>query len=66
MRFLPLDITDEESVNDILMQIDMSLQYGEDQEPREPKVLLLLFIHTVSHVISPMILTKWGEYLAEA
>lgn len=35
VKFLPLDQTDEDSVNDILLQIDTCLQYGEDQEPRE-------------------------------
>lgn len=35
VKFLPLDQSDEDSVNDILLQIDMCLQYGEDQEPRE-------------------------------
>ena len=38
MKFLPLDQTDEDAVNDILMQIDTCLQYGEDQEPREMRV----------------------------
>ena len=38
VRFLPLDISDEESINDILLQIDLAIQYGEDQEPREPHV----------------------------
>ena len=38
VRFLPLDVSDEESIDDILLQIDAALQYGEDQEPKEPKV----------------------------
>ena len=38
VRFLPLDISDEESINDVLLQIDTAIQYGEDQEPKEPKV----------------------------
>ena len=38
VKFLPLDQTDEDSVNDILLQIDTCLQYGEDQEPRELRV----------------------------
>lgn len=28
---------DEESVGDVLLQADMCLQYGEDEEPREPQ-----------------------------
>ncbi|KAL4223355.1 GPN-loop GTPase 3 [Mactra antiquata] len=35
VKFLPLDMSDEDSINDILLQIDTCLQYGEDQEPRE-------------------------------
>ena len=38
VQFLPLDITDEDSINDALLQIDSSIQYGEDFEPKEPKV----------------------------
>ena len=38
VRFLPLDVTDEESIDNILLQIDAALQYGKDQEPKEPKV----------------------------
>ncbi|KAG2500420.1 hypothetical protein HYH03_001989 [Edaphochlamys debaryana] len=34
VSFLPLDITDEDSIADILGQIDMAIQYGEDAEPR--------------------------------
>ncbi|GIL85989.1 hypothetical protein Vretimale_9027 [Volvox reticuliferus] len=34
VSFLPLDITDEDSITDILGQIDMATQYGEDAEPR--------------------------------
>ena len=40
MKFLPLDQTDEESINDVLLQIDTCLQYGEDQEPREMRVAI--------------------------
>lgn len=32
VTFTPLDISDEESVEDLLLQIDMAIQYGEDQE----------------------------------
>lgn len=36
MKFLPLDQSDEDSVNDVLLQIDMAIQYGEDLEPEDP------------------------------
>ena len=41
VHFLPLDITDEDSINDALLQIDNAIQYGEDFEPKEPKVQCL-------------------------
>ncbi|PNW83992.1 hypothetical protein CHLRE_04g212650v5 [Chlamydomonas reinhardtii] len=34
VSFMPLDITDEDSIADILGQIDIAIQYGEDAEPR--------------------------------
>ena len=39
VKFFPLDISDDESINDILVQADISIQYGEDLEPKEPKDL---------------------------
>jgi len=32
VRFFPLDSQDEESVGDLLLQIDSILQYGEDAD----------------------------------
>lgn len=32
VSFLPLDVTDEDSITEILLQIDMAIQYGEDEE----------------------------------
>lgn len=40
VRFLPFDRTDEEGVNIVLQNIDFSIQYGEDLEFKEPKVVL--------------------------
>ncbi|KNE70321.1 hypothetical protein AMAG_14464 [Allomyces macrogynus ATCC 38327] len=37
VSFIPLDITDEESIGALLLQIDHAVQYGEDLEPEEPK-----------------------------
>lgn len=37
VKFLPLDPTDEESINDVLLQADLAIQYGEDLEPKEPR-----------------------------
>jgi len=37
VSFLLLDITDDESIENIILHTDMCGQYGEDLEPREPK-----------------------------
>lgn len=29
VSFMPLDITDEDSLNDVLLKVDMAMQYGE-------------------------------------
>ena len=39
VRFQPFDVSDEESINDVLIVIDNILQYGEDQEVKEPRNL---------------------------
>ena len=36
VSFLPLDVTDEDSVNSALSHIDNAMQYGEDEEPKMP------------------------------
>ncbi len=35
--FIPLDISDEESIGLVMMHADMLVQFGENQEPREPR-----------------------------
>jgi len=37
VQFLPLDATDEDSVDAVLSHLDNAIQYGEHEEPREPK-----------------------------
>jgi hypothetical protein len=37
VNFMPLNIHDEESLDRILLAVDIAIQYGEDEEPREPK-----------------------------
>lgn len=39
INFRPLDVTSEDSVGALLSHIDNALQYGEDEEPREPRDL---------------------------
>lgn len=34
VRFIPLNITDEDSVEYVLSHVDDSMQYGEDLEPK--------------------------------
>ena len=36
VNFVPLDITDNDSLDVLLAHIDMATQYGEDLEPKEP------------------------------
>ena len=36
MSFLPLNITDPDSLTMVLSHIDSATQYGEDLEPRDP------------------------------
>ena len=34
VQFLPLDVTDEESIGVVLSHIDNAIQYGEHEEPK--------------------------------
>lgn len=36
VSFLPLDVTNEDSVNAVLSHMDNAMQYGEDEEPKMP------------------------------
>ena len=38
VKFSPLDITNEESVGNLMYEIDNAIQYGEDLEPKEMPV----------------------------
>jgi hypothetical protein len=35
VTFLPLDLTNPNSVENVLSHIDLTMQYGEDEEPKE-------------------------------
>ncbi|OLY82464.1 GPN-loop GTPase 3 [Smittium mucronatum] len=37
VSFIPLDISDEDSIAYVLSHADNSIQFGEDEEPKEPK-----------------------------
>lgn len=36
VQFLPLNVADEDSITAILSHVDNAIQFGEDQEPKEP------------------------------
>lgn len=36
VSFLPLDLTDTDSLETVVSHVDHTMQYGEDEEPREP------------------------------
>ena len=36
VSFIPCDITDEEGLEFVLLNVDHAIQYGEDMEPKEP------------------------------
>ncbi|KAI9140753.1 GPN-loop GTPase [Paraphysoderma sedebokerense] len=56
VSYLPLDISDEDSIATVLYQIDQAIQFGEDAEPREPDD-----IHEVDEAIE-----EGREYFGEA
>ncbi|KAJ1973694.1 hypothetical protein H4R33_006927 [Dimargaris cristalligena] len=37
VSFIPLDITNEDSIDYVMSSIDTAIQYGEDLEPKEPR-----------------------------
>ena len=43
VQFLPLDISDEDSVGEMLLFIDNVIQFGEDEDVKVPKVILLVW-----------------------
>lgn len=73
VRFLPYDQSDEESMNIVLQHIDFAIQYGEDLEFKEPKVIsglgyLLAFgrnvcRHSLASYITPgtQFLSQWQQ-----
>lgn len=49
IKFLPLNITDEDSIEYVLSHVDNSIQYGEDLEPKV-KQNNIYFLHISSIV----------------
>ena len=61
VSFLPLDLTSTDSLETVVSHIDYTMQYGEDEEPKEvrPHKLHLVFIKPDKPcTISPKIWTK--------
>ena len=40
VSFLPLNLTEPDSIETVLSHIDYTMQYGEDEEPKEVSALL--------------------------
>ena len=46
VSFLPLDLTESDSLEAVISHIDYTMQYGEDEEPKEASVSLsTLFLY---------------------
>ena len=45
VSFVPLNLCDEDSIMNVLIQIDNAIQYGEDLDVREMKVNKNLYFH---------------------
>lgn len=39
VSFLPLDLTSEDSLETVVSHVDYVMQYGEDEEPKEVRIL---------------------------
>ena len=42
VAFQPLNLSEEDSINNLLIQIDNAIQYGEDLDVREMKVIVIM------------------------
>lgn len=44
VTFLPLDLTLEDSIENVVSHIDFTMQYGEDEEPKEVRASFFISI----------------------
>lgn len=73
VSFIPLNINDEDSITAVLSHIDNAIQYGEDQEPKEPKVNILythflctmLTRHVCKYVLILFYRTNWNMKISK-
>lgn len=54
VAFQPLNLSEEDSINNLLIQIDNAIQYGEDLDVREMKVIMIM-----CNVLYLLCLRKW-------
>ena len=54
VAFQPLNLSEEDSINNLLIQIDNAIQYGEDLDVREMKVIVIM-----CNVLYLLCLLKW-------
>ena len=50
MSFLPLDLTNPDSIETVLSHIDYTMQYGEDEEPKEVRDFSRVTVLTIRRV----------------
>lgn len=48
MSFLPLDLTDTDSLEYVISHIDYTMQYGESEEPKEVRISYFLLNFAIS------------------
>ena len=51
VQFLPLDISQEDSIADVLLYIDNTIQYGEDLDVKVPKVCVYAIYTSIHQVL---------------
>lgn len=52
VSFLPLDLTDTDSLETVVSHIDYTMQYGEDEEPKEVLVTAISCCHDMANLLS--------------
>ena len=55
VSFLPLDLTIPDSIETVLSHIDYTMQYGEDEEPKEACDSLVRYFSLTQRTYSPRI-----------
>lgn len=53
VSFLPLDLTNPDSIETVLSHIDYTMQYGEDEEPKEVRTYFPFIQNALTDVFQP-------------